>query len=377
MKNKLFYSVEDKIYLLPLFFYMLLIIIPSTSSVIISEDNTYLGLEINIPTSSTTTFNNNSDLTNASNYWDNLDTINSTQMIDSSGTLTILESWLNSLFVKKTGDSMTGNLSTTNWFNGLFNFVSNDNWINFNGSTITFNNSKIDDSYYNLSEVYNRTEIDDMIPSLLTYYFWDVNSTVNTSYFVMNTTQNLIISQVQRTGLINGDIILYRINKDTNLTGLNGGTLHGHTTVKKTSAVGSRDLQIKGQLFKRLNNGTIIFLTETSTTPILEIGIETKISIFGTLNQTDINVTDMLLWRLVAVVTGGGTAPSVNVTVGGNTNNGLDLPVSISNIITTSGADNMGNHIANRNITNVTNIIGINQSYIQFNSNGNVRVVLV
>lgn len=182
MKNKLFYSVEDKIYLLPLFFYMLLIIIPSTSSVIISEDNTYLGLEINIPTSSTTTFNNNSDLTNASNYWDNLDTINSTQMIDSSGTLTILESWLNSLFVKKTGDSMTGNLSTTNWFNGLFNFVSNDNWINFNGSTITFNNSKIDDSYYNLSEVYNRTEIDDMIPSLLTYYFWDVNSTVNTSW---------------------------------------------------------------------------------------------------------------------------------------------------------------------------------------------------
>jgi len=50
---------------------------------------------------------------NSSNYWDGLDTFNSTQMENNGGILNILEGWLNGLFCKLTGCSMTGNLITT------------------------------------------------------------------------------------------------------------------------------------------------------------------------------------------------------------------------------------------------------------------------
>lgn len=45
---------------------------------------------------------------NSSDYWDGLDTINSTQMEDSGGTLNIIVSWLESLFIL---DSDEGNLN--------------------------------------------------------------------------------------------------------------------------------------------------------------------------------------------------------------------------------------------------------------------------
>lgn len=61
---------------------------------------------------------------NSSDYWDSMDTINVTQMEDNSGTLNILETWLDSLWCRLTGCSMTGNLNvagnitTTEYFSG-------------------------------------------------------------------------------------------------------------------------------------------------------------------------------------------------------------------------------------------------------------------
>ncbi len=55
---------------------------------------------------------------NSSNYWDNLETINSTQMENSEGYLTILESWLssfgNNLWCSLTGCTISGNLIAQN-----------------------------------------------------------------------------------------------------------------------------------------------------------------------------------------------------------------------------------------------------------------------
>lgn len=51
---------------------------------------------------------------NSSDYWDDLNTINATQMENSGGTLNILESWLSSLYCKLTGCTMTGNLNMSN-----------------------------------------------------------------------------------------------------------------------------------------------------------------------------------------------------------------------------------------------------------------------
>lgn len=48
---------------------------------------------------------------NSSSYWDNLNTINTTQLEDSSGELNIKESWISSLWCKLTGCTMTGDLN--------------------------------------------------------------------------------------------------------------------------------------------------------------------------------------------------------------------------------------------------------------------------
>ena len=53
------------------------------------------------------TFNNNTGAVNTSNFWDGLDTFNTTQMEDNGGVLNILESWLESL--------IEGSFNSTAW----------------------------------------------------------------------------------------------------------------------------------------------------------------------------------------------------------------------------------------------------------------------
>lgn len=50
---------------------------------------------------------------NSSNYWDNLNTINTTQMQESSGVLNILESWINSFWCSLTGCEISGDFNVT------------------------------------------------------------------------------------------------------------------------------------------------------------------------------------------------------------------------------------------------------------------------
>jgi len=60
---------------------------------------------------------------NSSDYWDDMNTINATQMENSGGTLNILESWLNSLFyIKSEVDTniATANTSVVNWVDLFF-----------------------------------------------------------------------------------------------------------------------------------------------------------------------------------------------------------------------------------------------------------------
>jgi len=174
---------------------------------------------------------------------------------------------------------------------------------------------------------YNKSEVNNLIPSFLTYYFWDTNSSVNATYKIMNTSQNPTITSYNVSGLTDGTAIVWRLNKDTNLTSLSAGYLHIHTTATKLG--GSGALQIYGQLFKRYLNGSLVLIATTDTSQELVTGDPTQINLFASIPQTTLNITDMLLWRLVSQV-GGGSAPSVSIAVGGTTNNGLDLPVTFS-----------------------------------------------
>ena len=138
---------------------------------------------------------------NSSDYWDDMDTINATQMEDNDGTLNILITWLSTaidnwlsgkdtddltegstnlydnstwnetyadtlyaatgagnssfnqsltdeLYVNITGDSMTGNLTNSEWFNGQFNWTTTDEWSSFDGTTFDFNESNLETIYF-------------------------------------------------------------------------------------------------------------------------------------------------------------------------------------------------------------------------------------
>jgi len=54
---------------------------------------------------------------NSSEYWDDLNSFNATQMENSGGVLNILRSWLDSLYLRVTGGTISGNLTVTQRIN--------------------------------------------------------------------------------------------------------------------------------------------------------------------------------------------------------------------------------------------------------------------
>jgi len=50
--------------------------------------------------------------------------------------------------VKVEGDTMTGNLTTSGWFGGLYDWKTTDEWSSFNGSVFDFNESMLSTTYY-------------------------------------------------------------------------------------------------------------------------------------------------------------------------------------------------------------------------------------
>lgn len=66
---------------------------------------------------------------NVSDYWDDIDTINTTQLMNLSGNLNIRESWLTSLYCKLTGCTMTGDIDLGD------NSILNVNTINITNNT--------------------------------------------------------------------------------------------------------------------------------------------------------------------------------------------------------------------------------------------------
>jgi len=194
-----------------------------------------------------------------------------------------------------------------------------------------FNFSISMEGYYPKTDTYNRTEINDLIPSLLTFYFHAENASFNgelTNYTTMNLTHvtytnSTIIISVQDT-----QVIAYRLNMNTNLTQISGGVIRGHIFVTKTT--GTKDVQIYGEVYKKHRNGSEVLITTTGLSPILVDGIGTNIDISATVVQQELNITDMLLWKLRASVSGFGTDPTLNVTIGGDYASGIDLPISLS-----------------------------------------------
>lgn len=123
--------------------------------------------------------------TNKSNFWDNLNTINTTQIEDNGGILNILESWLTTFF-----DALFGGKTTDDLTQGTTNLYDNQSWNEtyaeelyagiewgYNFTTETFNlyNSTWDNSFLNIWG-YNET--------VATYNLYNASwsSTYNVTY---------------------------------------------------------------------------------------------------------------------------------------------------------------------------------------------------
>lgn len=218
--------------------------------------------------------------------------------------------------------------ATTLQWNGNYSILANgslhinkDNWA-FGDDWNSFNNS---------TWTYNETKLLSLIPANIKYYFWNVNATSPVNYTIMNTTvSNRPLNTTTVVGLVDNQVIVTRLNKNTNLTRISAGVITGHTHVNKTA--GTKDLQVYGQVFKRTAGGVETLLTTTSFSNVLTNGVASEINILATIGETDLNVSDMLVWKLIAKVTGAGTAPNIQVNVEGNTNAGISLPVSSTDI---------------------------------------------
>lgn len=90
------------------------------------------------------TFDNDTAAVNTSVNWDGANTWNATQMENSGGILNIMEGWIDSLWCRLTGCTMTGNIDMSSnnltdveeiqFDNGEFIGNERDGWINVNAS---------------------------------------------------------------------------------------------------------------------------------------------------------------------------------------------------------------------------------------------------
>ena len=140
------------------FFYFSLILLIGSVSAQFGYDNPNLP-KIDYVAPSGVTFNNNTGSVNLSDYWDNLNTFNSTQMQNSGGILNILESWLTSLINSIVSFNNIAWTNQTNVFTESQNFSKNivmtENFTNptgnmgicFNGTSGITITANITDAY--------------------------------------------------------------------------------------------------------------------------------------------------------------------------------------------------------------------------------------
>lgn len=232
--------------------------------------------------------------------------------------------------------------------------------------------------------IYNETHLFELLPVNYELFFYQVNATtpLPASYNTMNTSRSSRTTQSYTASeLADGATIIARINPNTNLTFIQDGAIHGHTHVTKTS--GLKDLQVYGEIYKRTTGGTETLIATTTTSSILATGVSNEIDLVANVPKTPLLVSDMLVWKLKARVTGSGNAPTIQVDVEGTTEAGVDISVLTSDITLTETdpkftAQNLS--IAHNNLENTfsTNSAGAStyQTFANIGNTANSRACI-
>ncbi len=156
------------------------------------------------------TFNNDTGSVNTSNFWDGLDTINSTQMENNGGVLNILVSWLTS-FLLETSDETNLNVNRSDWWDNLNTPNDISIFLLNTGDTATGNYTFDTDTFF-IDSSNNRIGIGTITPQNTLNVLGDLNVT-GTSYL-----GNLVISadniSVNNILSVDGNGILFWDNVD-------------------------------------------------------------------------------------------------------------------------------------------------------------------
>lgn len=237
--------------------------------------------------------------TNSSNYWDTLDTFNATQMENSNGVLSILQSWLNSLYLKITDlplenmtkshcSNITGAVSDLctitsgaggNPFNQVLNTTSN---VTFNNITVTQDIAIAGNPV--LKWLYNQTT------PAMSY----TDTKTSTANLHLHAVSNL-------TGITNTTRCDPTTGKLINVT-LNNGVLYGECGTDQTGGTGGGDG----------TGGWINSSTSTNTSLIVYIKNDTYAQNFRRYNTPNVETFFDEMNYLITAYNRITTAPTIN-----------------------------------------------------------------
>lgn len=231
-----------------------------------------------------------------------------------------------------------GNTSS-DWFNGKFNWTIGDTWNSFDGSILDFNESKLDP--FILSLGYNHTEDltifydERYLTGELALYFYNETSPLNSSYTIMNITIPRGTEQRDSyENLVNGDNLLTkRILSGLNITILEKGAYNQHTTIDYIA--GTKDVSMRSELYILYENGTEVLIGQSPPSIGLIVGVYQQIIWTGVINEDIIFPEGShLTMYLYATVSGTGQAPDIDLVVGADTASRLDIGINPTDIKT-------------------------------------------
>lgn len=201
------------------------------------------------------------------------------------------------------------------YFIGNVTIYSGDNFTYItNNNTINVNLSKFDDRYASANieyYLYNESASD--------VNFKKMNSTIPTD------TRKLIIN----SSLSGTQLLTQWINEKTNLTSLKPTIVTYHFHALKLS--GTKSVSLHAELYLKNSSGEYLISTSEQSENLPTI--ETQFEIHGDIpNTINMNITDILIAKLISTVTGSGTNPSVEIIVEGNTVSSMSFNVNTESL---------------------------------------------
>ena len=239
------------------------------------------------------------------------------------------------------------------------NYSTNINDSNFHVTNATYEEinttSNIEGLGFNITDDLTAFYDDRYLAGQLSLYFWNTSDLFNSSYTVMNTTLHTgIIGIDEFTALPAGDTLLAkRILSTLQLSVLETGAYKQHTTINYTA--GTKNVQLKSTLYILFVNGTETTLGASTTSAVLTPGAYQQVIWAGTIDSDIVfSAGDYLTMYLNATVSGGGSAPTLELIVGDSTSARLDVGVNPTDVAVSAEGNFVGtNYSDNINRSNI------------------------